>query len=183
MMAAVSDAVDLANDQWSAAAPGLDVSAGDVLARIERLAHLIEARQTARLRRRPGMLVANRGDFDVLRTLRRSGPPYRLSPGEIAQQMLVSSAGMSGRLKRLADEGWINRVPSLDDARSTLVELTPAGLTDLDADLPDHYAFEDSLLVDLDEDQRAHLVVGLRRLMESLGPVRSGHTPGDVAEH
>jgi DNA-binding MarR family transcriptional regulator len=164
----VSDAIDQANEQWAKALPGLDVSPGEVLARVERLAHLIETRQNARLRRRPGKLVANRGDFDVLRTLRRSGPPFHLTPGEISQQMLVSSAGLSGRLKRLTDEGWIRRTPSSTDARSTLVELTPDGLADLDADLEEHYAFERSLLEGVPPAQRPALVSALRILLGSL---------------
>lgn len=164
----VSDTIDTANAQWAATMGELDVTPGDILARIERLAHIIETRQNARLRRRPGLVVSNRGDFDVLRTLRRAGPPYRMAPGEIAERTLVSSAGLSGRLKRLTDEGWITRVPSADDARSLLVELTADGRRDLDSDLPEHYRFEHSLLAELDHTDKEQLSQGLRKLLLAL---------------
>lgn len=168
IMNVMGDAIDRAGEQWSAEMPDLDVSPAEVLARIERLAHLIEIRQNHRLRRRPGKLVANRGDFDVLRALRRAGPPYRMAPREIAEQMLVSAAGLSGRLKRLADEGWVTRVPSSDDARSLLVQLTPDGLADLDEDLQAHYAFEDTLLAAFDKDERMKLSELLRAFLARL---------------
>jgi DNA-binding MarR family transcriptional regulator len=167
-MVIVTDAIDRANNEWAEALPDLDISAGSVLARVERLAHLIEQRQNDRLRRRPGMLVSNRGDFDVLRALRRVGPPFRMAPGDIAQRVLVSSAGMSGRLKRLAQEGWIVRVPAPEDGRSMMVELTPEGVADLDADLPQHYAFESSLLDALAPERQADVAAALRLLLLTL---------------
>ncbi|MEX5296560.1 MarR family transcriptional regulator [Kocuria sp. CPCC 205268] len=161
------DAVDAATRQWKQAWPELDVQPGEVLARIHHLGQLIEKVQNQRLRRRPGMPVDNLGDFDVLRTLRRAGAPYALTPGQIRQAMLVSSAGLSGRLKRLEATGWINRTASPHDARSVLVALTPEGLADLDRDLPEHYAFEDGLLEVLSADERGELARALRSLILS----------------
>lgn len=164
------DAADLATRQWADAWPGLDVSPAEVLARIHRLAALIEKAQNQRLRRRAGMPVDNLGDFDVLRTLRRAGAPYALTPGQIQQAMLVSSAGLSGRLKRLEAAGWIERATSARDGRSVVVRLTPEGAADLDRDLPAHYAFEDSLLADLPDTERAALARMLRTLVLDLDP-------------
>ena len=36
-------------------------------------------------------------DFDVLATLRRSGAPYRLTPGELSRSTMVTSGGMTKR--------------------------------------------------------------------------------------
>ncbi|GAA4811673.1 MarR family winged helix-turn-helix transcriptional regulator [Streptomyces ziwulingensis] len=163
-----ADAIDVAAEQWAAACPRLDVAPGDVLARIQRLAQLIEEAQNRRLRRRTGMVVNNLGDFDVLRALRRVGPPYALTPTRLRQAMLVSGAGLSGRLNRLQKEGWITRETSPDDGRSSIVRLTPEGVADLDRDLEDHYAFESDLLRALDLDRRRRLAGDLRPLILDL---------------
>ncbi|MFI6335440.1 MarR family winged helix-turn-helix transcriptional regulator [Streptomyces sp. NPDC050535] len=159
------DVIDAAAKEWAAAFPRLDVSPGDVLARVQRLAQLIEEAQNRRLRRRAGMVVSNVGDFDVLRALRRVGPPYALSPTRLRGAMLVSGAGLSGRLKRLEHEGWITRETSPDDGRSLLVRLTPEGVADLDRDLEAHYAFESDLLRAVDLDTRRETADALRVLL------------------
>ena len=40
-------------------------------------------------------------DFDVLATLRRSGAPYHLTPGELSRSTMVTTGGMTKRLDRL----------------------------------------------------------------------------------
>ncbi|HKP07797.1 MAG TPA: MarR family transcriptional regulator [Microbacterium sp.] len=112
--------------------------------------------------------LTNRGDFDVLRTLRSSGPPYALTPRVIERGMLVSAAGLTGRLKRLEAAGWIRRTASEVDGRSVLVQLTESGLMALDRSLPGHYAFEASLLDAIDPAERAVVADVLRRLINSL---------------
>ncbi|OUM45585.1 MarR family winged helix-turn-helix transcriptional regulator [Arthrobacter sedimenti] len=159
------DAVDEARRDWNRTWADLDVSPADVLARIERLGHRIEEAQNNALHRRGGRLLANRGDFDVLRTLRRVGHPYSLTPSEINAATLVSSAGLSGRLKRLEQEGWIVREASTTDRRSTLVRLTDEGRRELDEWLPDHFRFEKSLLEPLTDDEHKVLVSILRKLL------------------
>ena len=169
-MTEAGDAIDVATEQWASTWPTLDASPGEVLARIQRLGQLIEDRQNQRLRRRPGLPIRNLGDFDVLRALRRSGSPFALTPGEIARAMLVSAAGLTGRIHRLQSDGWITREPSSSDGRSTLVKLTEEGLRDLDAGLPEHYAFESGLLHALDEQKREQLALLLRQLTVELEP-------------
>lgn len=159
------DPIDVAAQEWDATYPRLDVGPGDVLARVSRLGRLIETAQNRRLRRRPGMIVSNVGDFDVLRALRRAGPPYALTPTQLYQAMLVSPAGLNGRLKRLEREGWITRTASSTDGRSTLVQLTLEGVADLDRDLENHYAFESDLLRQLTADERTQVAHQLRRLL------------------
>ncbi|MHA7220403.1 MarR family winged helix-turn-helix transcriptional regulator [Arthrobacter sp. MDT1-48-3] len=162
---AVGDAVDAARRDWARTWPALDVSPADVLARIERLGHSIEEAQNNALQRRGGRLLANRGDFDVLRTLRRAGHPYSLTPSEINAANLVSSAGLSGRLKRLEQEGWVEREVSTTDRRSTLVRLTEEGRRELDEWLPHHFMFEKSLLESLSDDEQRQLASILRKLL------------------
>lgn len=39
--------------------------------------------------------------FDVIATLRRSGKPYRLTPNQLLDQMLITSGSMTSRLTHL----------------------------------------------------------------------------------
>ncbi|MGB4779898.1 MarR family winged helix-turn-helix transcriptional regulator [Microbacterium sp.] len=162
------DAVDEASRQWEAAWPGLDTSPGEVLARIQRLAHVIDERQGVRLRRAFELPVSNLGDFDVIRALRRAEPPHTLTHGQLKQAMLVSAAGLTGRLKRLEDDGWIIREQSPSDARSVLIRLSEKGRAALDAGIEAHFDFENSMLASLTPSQREQLVIALRNLIVTL---------------
>ena len=44
---------------------------------------------------------STRGMFDVLTTLRRSGPPHELAPKQLSYSLLLSGAGITNRLDRL----------------------------------------------------------------------------------
>ncbi len=78
---------------------------------ILRIAQHVEGAENGRLRRRRGRMVANVGDFEVLRALRRIGPPYAMTPSQLRAEMLISSSGLTGRLHRLERDGWIMREP------------------------------------------------------------------------
>lgn len=67
-------------------------------------------------------------DFGLLTALRRSGEPYRLSPTQIREYMLVSSGGLTKALHRLEKKGLIERFDSAQDKRMKFVQLTAAGI-------------------------------------------------------
>ena len=72
------DGVDRMIEQWSVEWPELDVSPIGVIGRISRLSRELEARLEP-VYREHGL---EHGWHDVLATLRRSGPPYRLRATE-----------------------------------------------------------------------------------------------------
>ncbi|HET7304960.1 MAG TPA: MarR family transcriptional regulator [Segeticoccus sp.] len=51
----------------------------------------------------------------------------RLSPGELADRMLVGSGTLTAVIDRLARGGHVERLPQAHDRRRVLVVLTPAG--------------------------------------------------------
>ena len=53
----------------------------------------------------------NSGEFDVLATLRRGGDPYRLTPTELSEALMIlaTSGGMTKRLAALEARGLIGR--------------------------------------------------------------------------
>ena len=100
----------------------------------------------------------------MLSALRRAGPPYRLSPGQLVAETLVTSGTMTNRVDRLQERGWVRRSPAPDDRRGVIVELTDAGLGVVDAALDDLLAQERAILGPLSRPEREELAGLLRRL-------------------
>jgi len=154
------DEVDRIVAAWRRERPDLDVEPLEVLSRVTRIArHLDRDRSAA---------FSGHGleawEFDVLAALRRSGPPYELSPGQLVSQTLVTSGTMTNRIDRLEARQLVGRRPDPDDGRGVLVRLTPAGLTLVDTALAALLERERALLAGLDDASRAGLAQLLRRL-------------------
>ncbi|MEM1309942.1 MAG: MarR family transcriptional regulator [Cyanobacteria bacterium P01_D01_bin.71] len=160
----VSDPVDKILMQWQQERPDLDASAMGIIGRFARLAkHFERALQAtfAEFDLRPG-------EFDVLATLRRSGPPYQLSPTALFNSMMVSSGTMTHRLDRLEKSGLVQRQPDPCDRRSTLIQLTDKGFDLIEMAVEAHIKNMDRLLKDLDAVEFEALANLLRKLLLSL---------------
>ena len=83
-----SDAVDRILGQWQRERPDLDASPMGVIGRMARLAKHLDRSIQATV----AEFGLNPGEFDVLATLRRSGCPYQLSPTDLFNALMVSSA-------------------------------------------------------------------------------------------
>ena len=66
-------------------------------------------------------------EFDVMATLRSSATPHIMTPTEVINSMLISSAGLAKILQNLEKNGWIIRSIGKKDKRSKLVHLTKKG--------------------------------------------------------
>lgn len=154
----MEDEVDHLVEGWRLALPGVDVSPLEVLSRVTRLAHHLERQRS---------IIFARHDletwtFDVLSALRRVGPPYDLSPGQLLAQTLVTSGTMTNRLNHLEQRGLVRRKPDPKDARSVRVRLTSDGRKQVERALKDLVVKEDALLGGLDSDQRSVLAALLK---------------------
>ena len=67
-------------------------------------------------------------EYETLHALMIRDTPGRASPGELAQEMGVSNAGVTGRLDSMEKKGWVKRMPGVDDRRRVEVEATREGL-------------------------------------------------------
>jgi DNA-binding MarR family transcriptional regulator len=105
-------------------------------------------------------------EVHVLAALRRSGPPYEMTPGELLAETLVSSGTMTHRIDQMEAAGWVSRQPDPVDGRVVRVRLTPGGRDAVDAALGNLLERERSLLADLTAEERATLAGLLRRLLE-----------------
>ncbi|MFT3875473.1 MAG: MarR family transcriptional regulator [Propioniciclava sp.] len=156
------DDVDRIVAAWSHEVPELDVSPLHVLSRVNRLArHLDFTRRDA---------FAAHGldgwEFDVLAALRRGGPPYELSPGQLIQQTLSTSGTMTNRIDRLAARGLVERLPDPRDRRAVRVRLLPEGRDIVVAALADLLAAEKLILAGLSREERATVAGLLRRIVQ-----------------
>jgi DNA-binding MarR family transcriptional regulator len=133
----------------------------EVLSRISRLArHLDRVRGNAF-----SAHDLESWEFDVLAALRRSGLPYRLSPGQLLRETLVTSGTMTNRIDRLAARGLVARQDHPDDRRGVLVQLTEAGRDAVDAALAELLAAEQAILAALDASEHDQLTRSLRLLL------------------
>ena len=106
-----------------------------------------------------------RNSWDVLASLRRSGPPYRLSPTALYLALMRTSGAMTNRLAGLERARLVKRVPDPEDGRGVLVELTRKGLALVDRVAPAHLDNERELLSVLDADEQETLSALLRKLL------------------
>ncbi|MBN9612364.1 MAG: MarR family transcriptional regulator [Actinobacteria bacterium] len=159
-----ADHVDRIQAQWHRERPGLDVSPVGVIGRLHRIGDRLRAELVA-LYRRYGL---GEGEFDVLATLRRTGKPYELTPGVLAQHTMVTTGAVSKRLDRLESAGLVQRRSSEHDGRGRVVGLTEAGLELIDGAFAAHMRNEQRLLAGLDDAQRAQLESLLRTWMRAL---------------
>jgi DNA-binding MarR family transcriptional regulator len=155
------DRVDRILSQWAKERPDLDTEAMGLLGRMGRLTtHL--AREVEQVLQSHGL---SSSAFDVLATLRRSGQPYLMSPGDLLEMTMVSSGTMTNRIDQLEKSGFVARVVNPEDRRSVLIALTDAGLRVIDEAVGAHVANQQRLTATLDDDEKAALDALLRKFL------------------
>jgi DNA-binding MarR family transcriptional regulator len=154
-----------ARAQWERERPDLDLLPMEVIGRLNGAAALIGRDHLAPLFAEHGL---QRGEFDVVATLRRAGKPHRLTPTELYESLMMSSGGMTARLDRLEKAGLIERRPNPDDRRGTLVGLTRKGLTLIDKLVGLHVENERRILSCLTQAEQKELNRLLAKLLKGL---------------
>ena len=176
------DHIDRIVAQWHRERPDMEASTLALLARLFRIVHLADrelAKGTAAHGLQPGW-------FDLLAALRRAGPPYELNPTNLMDATMLSSGGITKRLDRLAEAGFVERRPDPDDRRATLVRLTRKGRAAINRAVETHLATEQRLLEPLSRADRGTLDRLLRQLLaglESAGAGRSTYAGTQAGLH
>jgi DNA-binding MarR family transcriptional regulator len=148
---------------WARERPDLDFTPVGVVTRLARVRGYLDA-GVAAVFAQFGLTAA---DFLVIVTLRRAGAPYRMPQARLMDALGLTSGTVSVRLDRLERRGIVTRAPDPASARSSLAQLTGAGLALFDQVAPVHLANEDRLLAALSDDERLVLAGLLRRLLAS----------------
>lgn len=147
------DHVDQIVTQWNRERPDLDVAPMALLGRLKRLMLHI-SREMAETWAEHGL---NAASFDVLATLRRSGPPFALSPADLIASTMVTSGTMTNRIDQLEKMGLVARKQSQEDRRSFLISLTDKGFEVIDAAVTAHVATQQRLVSGLSDRDRRQL--------------------------
>jgi DNA-binding MarR family transcriptional regulator len=150
--------------QWQRERPDLDPAPMRIFGLIART-HALSTEFLNSLLAEKGL---NRGTFDVLSALRRAGHPYRLTPKQLSESLMLSGAGMTSRLDRLESKSLIIRRPDSEDRRSLQIELTQKGIKLIDSVLPQFVAGQHAITDQLGKTGAADLNRLLTNLSEAL---------------
>lgn len=154
------DSVDVHLARWHGKAP-FDARVEGIITRIQLLAkHVGQAKDRA---------LAEVGlqefEFATLHRLGAREAPGRATPSELAAELMLSPAGMTGRLDTLEQSGLVRRVRSSQDRRRVDVELTEAGRTRWLAAMELRGQAEDSMVAPLDPADQDALSALLKRML------------------
>ena len=158
------DVVDNVISQWARVKPEYDAATREILMRITRISAHLERRTKAALADHDLTFYG----FKVLTVLRRSGEPFRLTPSELSRSLYVISGTLTHQLDQLEEAGLVVRKPDPNDRRGVLVELTPLGLSRIDAALDDVNLRQVQMLTPLTDEERTTASDILRKLLVSL---------------
>jgi len=159
------DRAERAYRQWEKERPDIDGLPMMVLGRLNEVAQRVSRDHLWPLFASHGLQP---GDFDVLATLRRAGPPYALSPTALYDATMVTSGTMTSRVDRLEKSGWVAREPDPDDRRGRLVALTKPGFALIDLAVTEHVDNEIGVLAGLSRKEQEALSTLLGKLIETL---------------
>ncbi len=158
------DRIDRLLSEWQAERPELDATAMAVVGRLLSIGRQLEARANAALK----PLGLHYTDLDVLATMRRGGRPYRRTPTELRNSVLITSGAMTACLDRLENNGLIARVADPNDRRSSAAELTTEGRKLIDKAIAVRFEEAADALSVLSASERLRLAVLLKKLGQGL---------------
>lgn len=160
----VEDWYDNLVERWSGAHADVDLETSLIAGRISRVAlHLARAEDD-----RFARFGLNRGEVGLLGVLRAAEPPHRLTPTRLMRLLMLSSAGVTGRVDRLERRGLVRRLTDPSDRRGVQVELTAEGERLLDEAASANAIGADRVFAMLNRQDRAALDRTLRKLLQAL---------------
>lgn len=172
----MTDGVDRVEEDWHRERPDIDVDSIGIISRIWRVGRHLERERKERL----AQLGTDRVTIDVLSMLRRAGQPYTLSAAELTHHSLITSGGVSQRLRKLEAAGLIERHIDLHDRRRIDVKLTAEGMRLIDSVVAELMEHESKLLDVLTESDQDDLRRTLRTLLARFEPTGDATTTDDL---
>lgn len=103
-------------------------------------------------------------EYDTLHALMIRDTPGTASPTELARELGITGAGMTGRLDSMERAGWLRRTTLPDDRRRVAVEITQAGTRIWRTAMSRRGHAEDELAGLLTERERTMLADLLKRM-------------------
>jgi DNA-binding MarR family transcriptional regulator len=156
----MDDSVDRHIARWRSKAP-FDERVEAIITRIQLLSkHVRQVKDRA---------LAEVGlqeyEFETLHRLASRGEPWRATPSELATELMVSPAGITGRLDNLEKAGLVRRLRAAEDRRRVDVELTDLGHTRWMAAMELRATAEGAMVQPLDRAEQDTLIALLKRML------------------
>ncbi|MEJ3655558.1 MarR family winged helix-turn-helix transcriptional regulator [Actinomycetes bacterium KLBMP 9759] len=168
-----TDPVDRIVAQWGRERPEMPLDSIGVVARLLRIAKLIGDER----RRILAALGIDGATLDLIATLRRNGPPYRMTPSELAADILVSGPAITQRVARASALGLVGCERTPSGRRTNYVTLTPEGHRTIEHNIEQLIRHERTLLAGLTDPEHQQLEDLLRKLLADLTHAHPGESP------
>jgi DNA-binding MarR family transcriptional regulator len=168
----MEDSVDRHLARWRGKAP-YDETVEAVVTRIQHLTKHV-ANGKRRMHDQVGLADF---EFQTLHHL-AARDDHRATPGELAAELLLSPAGMTGRLDSLEQAGLVRRIRGTADRRRVDVELTEQGHARWLDGMRFQEVVEREIVSALDEREKARLNALLKKMLlraEELAAPESAH--------
>ena len=156
----LKDFVDSLEEEWLTEDPTLRTEGIPVVARVVRLSYYIEQRVARNL----AFYNLTRGEFEVMAVLVRN-PTAAMAPKILQTKVLITSGGLSNRIKALEAKGYIVRKPDETDGRGVVLKATTKGKNVTRKALKSHLEVEKQILQGLPENDAKELARLLKALI------------------
>ena len=155
------DIADIGIGLWRQERPEIDCSGKAVTGRILRLGEEFMNAMNANM----AQFGVRYSHYAIVGTLRSIGKPYRMSPSELQNTLMITSGGLSNLLRKVEDLGYIRRLDDPADGRGVIVELTDAGFELSEVAMVAQANLERRLVSALTRDEQQTLTAMLKRLI------------------
>ena len=162
--ATLRDSVDRHVEEWERVLDDLDPLSEGIVTRMQKLVYLV---RQARQRGLEGLGLAG-GEWELLHSLRRQGPPWRATSSALAADLLLSASALTNRVDQLEKRGLVRRVADPADRRRVLVEPTDEGMALYERTMTEQGRFEQELVEALPLERRTELNDLLRQLLHAV---------------
>ena len=154
------DFVDSLEEEWKAQVPQLQTEPISVVARLVRMSYYVERRVAINLAR----YDLNRGEFEVLAVLTRN-PEENITPKILQTKILITSGGLSNRIRKLEEKGLLVRLPDPNDRRGVILKATEKGKEITLQAVKSHVEVERQIASGLSPEEQRELASLLKRLI------------------
>jgi DNA-binding MarR family transcriptional regulator len=158
-----SDRVGAGMQRWRREFPEIDCSGKAVVGRLLHLHELVLTAVNRTLAKHRLKYPA----FAVLATLRVQGAPFRMTPKELLETLILTSGGLSNLLRQIEKSGHVRRMADETDGRGVIVELTELGRRVVEPAMRDHAETERRLVRALSNLEQHDVARGLGLMMQA----------------
>jgi DNA-binding MarR family transcriptional regulator len=155
------DEVESKIKQWAKQMPKLNTNPMALTARLQQVNKEVTDELNATFKR---YKLSDAG-FDVLATLLRAGPPHSLSPGQLLEEMLITSGTMTTRIDKLEKKGLVKRKSKKEDKRKVGVALTKKGLKLIQEVILAHVKTQEKIVAVFNQQEQQTLVALLQKYL------------------